>query len=82
MSNISDDERRELQNLRELFEHVCQSMWAIGCDIEAADWQDKAEALGLLVEVPASEEVRAEYDCETMFTWAWSDAAKGEEGET
>jgi len=30
---------------------------------------------GLLVEVPASEEYRAEWDADTMFVWAWRGAA-------
>lgn len=34
------------------------------------------EDAGLFVLVPASEEFRAEYDADEMYTWAWRERAK------
>ena len=71
--------RAERDRLRELFETVAQINWDV-LDIDGGDFQDAAARLGLLVSVPASPEIAAEYDCEDMFTWAWSPLAdKGEE---
>jgi hypothetical protein len=42
-----------------------------GLDIDGGDAQDKAQELGLIIEVPADEEFRAEYDSDTMFVLAW-----------
>ena len=60
---------------RELFEHVTHALWEFTGDIEWSDWQDKAEELGLLVSVPASEDFKAEWEADEMFVWAWSEAA-------
>ena len=50
-----------------------------GCDIDGGDWQDRAEAAGLLVTVPASDDVRADYDVDTMLVpWYAARAAEGE----
>ncbi len=37
---------------------------------------DDLERMGLLVEVPADELFREEWDADTMYVWAWSDLAK------
>ena len=37
---------------------------------------DDLIALGLLVEVPADEVFRAEWDANTMYAWAWSEIAR------
>ena len=62
----------ERSKLRELFEWQAQRHWDMGCDIEFCDWQDESERLGLLVEVPASEDFAREHDTDVMFTWAWN----------
>jgi hypothetical protein len=50
-----------------------------GCDIDGGDWQDRAEAAGLLVRVPASDDVRADYDMDTMLVpWYAAQAAEGD----
>ena len=43
---------------------------------------DDLEAMGLLVEVPADEAFREEWDADTMYVWAWSALASrpGTEG--
>ena len=73
--------REDRDKLRGFFEHLALTVWEF-CDIDGGEFQDHAVEQGLLVSVPADEQFRAEYDCDTMFTWSWSqlapDAAKGE----
>lgn len=70
--------RAERDNLRQFFEAMALDVWNQG-DIDGAECQERAVAQGLLVEVPADEAFKAEYDRDTMFTWSWSAlaAAKG-----
>ena len=68
----------EIARLREALEWIMQLAWE-GCDVDGGDLQDLMTRLELLVEVPADDEHRAEYDADTMFVLAWSEEAlKGE----
>lgn len=60
----------EVERLREFTEYVLNTeCW--GRVLDGGDLQDKAEKLGLIVEVPADAEFRDEYDADTMFVPAW-----------
>lgn len=63
---------KERDTLREFVE----SIMSHECE-DAGDIQGDLERLGLIVSVPASKQMRNEYDCETMFVPAWK-AEKGE----
>lgn len=70
--------REERDNLRKLFEHMALDAWGVP-EFDGGDFQYYAVQQGLLVEVPADETFKAEYDCDVMFTFSWSplaDAAK------
>lgn len=71
-------DKAEHAKLRTLFEELARKAW--DASLDGSDFQDEAERLGLLVEVPASQEVRDEYDTDVMFAWVWSDAAREEKG--
>ena len=67
--------------LKWLCEWCLESSFA-GCDIDGGDWQDKAEQLGLLVEIKIPEKRKEdypdcfEYECDSLF-FAWhSEEAK------
>ena len=60
----------ERDNHRRVLEKMIEPVWD-GCDVDGGDFQDALESAGILVVVPASEEIRAEYDCEEMFQFAW-----------
>jgi hypothetical protein len=70
---------KDRENLRGLIEHALLDVWQ-GSDIDGGGFQDEAERRGLIVEVPASEEIRAEFETDVMFTWAWSPLARESEG--
>ena len=70
---------RDREVLRQAIEWCCQSAW-MGCDIDGGYFQDKMVDLGLLVEVPASPEVKEEWDCDTMFTMPWLGTQGDENG--
>ena len=61
----------ERDKLREALEW-CAREHQDGGDIDGGSWQDMMERLGLLVEVPASEAFREDWDCDTMYVLAWS----------
>ncbi len=64
----------ERDNLREMLQWCAETTWERG-DIDAADFQDAMLKAGLFVEVPASEQVRDEWDCDVMFVVSWSPLA-------
>ncbi len=66
----------ERDRLRRFFERTARDVWDLE-EIDGGAWQDTARDLGLIVEVPADEEAREEYDTDTMLVWAWSPLAKG-----
>lgn len=51
-------------------EWCCQAAW-MGGDIDGGDFQSEMVERGVLVEVPASEEFKAEWQEDTMFVMAW-----------
>jgi len=64
----------ERDKLREALEWIWREMMAGGpADI---DTQDTLERLGLLVEVPADERFKQDWDADTMYVLAWR--AKGD----
>ena len=65
----------ERDKLRELFEYITNGMWDATADLSWEDWEYKAEELGLLVKVPASERFKEEWDHDKMLVWSWSNAA-------
>lgn len=70
------DAYEENRRLREFAEYVLDTHCWGRYDTDGGDTQGKAEKLGIIVEVPASPEFRDEYDAETMYACAWSDAAR------
>ncbi len=60
--------------LRAVLEDLCRKHWDTGLDSE--DFDHVMRSAGLFATVPASDEIRAEFDCETMDTWAWSPLVK------
>ena len=68
---------QEIEALREALTWCSEQVWE-GRDIDGADFQDEMPRRTLLVEVPASEEVEAEFDTSTMFAWKWSERATRE----
>ena len=69
---------RERGKAREFIEWACDEAWR-GFGLDGGDVQDKLEALGLIVSVPASDEVAAEWDCETMFVTKWNATSPDQE---
>lgn len=61
----------EVENLRGMLGY-CVTDWRDGCAIDHFDFQDEMVKRGLLVEVPADEAFRDEWDVETMFVLAWT----------
>ena len=59
---------------------VTDSVW-VGRDLDGADVQEMLEKRGLLVEVPASDEIREEFECDTMLALRWSEAALQQQSE-
>lgn len=72
--------RAERDKLRQFLESMAHDAWGLPDEIDGGDFQDRAVEQGLLVQVPADEAFKAEYDCDMMYTWSWSPlaAAKGE----
>ncbi len=68
-------QHREAEKLREFVEWCMATASWQGYDLHGGDMQDKAEELGLLVQVPADEAFREEYDSDEMFVVAWSQLA-------
>ncbi len=56
---------------RAALEEFAQRAWE-GYDIDGGDFQEIMVKHGLMVEVPADEEFRAEWDCDTMFVLSWT----------
>jgi len=65
---LTEAEVRE-RRLKEVFETLSTLCWEGSLD--EADFQDVMEKAGLFVEVPASKDVREEYDTDTMFALEW-----------
>ena len=61
-------------NLRKGIRSICDDVWGYD-DPDGGDTQDVLEKLGILVEVPASADVRDEYGCDVMYQVAWEAAA-------
>ena len=61
----------ERDTLRAAIRRICHDVWGYD-DPDGGDVQDYLVEVGILIEVPASEAVREEYDCETMFTPRWN----------
>jgi len=75
-----EGEREEVQRLRSALEWIGQKVWD-GGDVDGGHWQDEMAKRGILVEVPAGERFREEYDCDTMFTFYWLATPREEGGE-
>lgn len=69
--------RADRDRLREFFEHMAHEQWGFS-EIDGGDFQDRAVEQGLLVEVPADEQFKAEFDCDVMFSFSWSPLAAKE----
>ncbi len=71
----------ERDELREVIERICTEVWGYD-DPDHGDIQDHLVDKGILVNVPASDEVRTEFECDTMYVLKWTqralDAARGE----
>ena len=67
--------RTENEKLKAVLLWCCEQVWEC-CDIDGGDFQERMQAAELLVEVPASEDVRAEYDTDVMLVTSWSPLAK------
>ena len=61
----------ERDKLREVLQWCAEQVWE-GGDIEVGDFQDAMVNAGLLVEVEADEDFKAEWDTEVMYVLAWS----------
>ena len=61
----------EIERLRKALEEFAQLAWE-GGDIDGGDFQDTMVRYELMVEVPASEEFREEWDSETMYILSWT----------
>jgi hypothetical protein len=73
-------EQREAR-LREALEWIAFTAWD-HLHIDGGDFQDEMVRRGIMVEVPASDEMRDEYGVETMYALAWDkDAARKEAGD-
>ncbi len=72
--NLWGDCYDEIVQLRSAIALVCEDVWGYSHQ-DDGDVQDYLESCGILVEVPASPEVRSEFDCDTMFALRWSQAA-------
>ena len=59
--------------LRAALEEITQLAWE-GADIDGGDFHELMVRRGLFVEVPASEEFKDEWDCDTMFVLSWKDS--------
>ena len=59
----------ERDKLREALEWIWVEVLAGGMD--DLDFQNTLEELGLLVEVPADEQFREDWDADTMYVLAW-----------
>ena len=68
----------EIQKLREVLQWCAEQAWE-GSDIEVGDLQDAMLNAGLLVEVDADEDFKAEWDTDKMYVVAWSPLAKEKE---
>jgi len=68
---LQDKLIREVIILRAMVEWCCEQVWE-GYNIDSGCFQDKAEEFGLIVRVPASEQVRDEYDMDWVYDMAWS----------
>ena len=55
---------------QDALEWCCQHSW-LGGDIDGGDFQAEMIERGILIEVPASEKFREEWDEDTMFVMAW-----------
>ena len=66
------DEAREAK-LMQFFETVFRDQWDMA---DGGDLQDTAEALGLLVRVPADEQFKDEWGADEMLVWSWHPIAK------
>ena len=61
--------------MRQVLEELAQMSWD-GSGIDGGDLQDLMEKRGLLVSVPANDDVRGEYDTDTMLVLAWSELGR------
>lgn len=69
--------RNEVSKLRGALEWDASQVWEFGLsDIDGGDWQDEMERRGLLVKVPASKDIREQYDTDEMMTLVWSQDAR------
>lgn len=75
LSIVEQEERAEVTKLREALRWCAEAAWE-GSSIEGYDFQDMMEREGLMVEVPADEAFREEWDSDTMYVLAWSDLAR------
>lgn len=70
-----DDLIVEITKLRAALQY-CATQVSNGYDIDGGYFQDEMIARGLMVEVPADEAFKAEYDSDVMYVLAWSELAK------
>lgn len=62
--------KEQLALLREAMEWAIQYHFEWG-SMDSGDWQNELERRGLLVEVPATEEIRNEFETDVMLVPAW-----------
>jgi hypothetical protein len=67
----------ERDKLREALEWIWGEMLEGG--IDDLDTQNTLEELGLLVEVPADEQFKQDWDADTMYVLAWTVKGAGDE---
>ena len=63
-------QRAEIQKLRDALQWCAQHAWE-GGDIDGGDFQSEMIERGILVEVPASQEFKDEWDTDVMYVMAW-----------
>lgn len=65
----------ERDRLRKFCDRIGRAVWDLD-EIDSCDFEDVAQDLGLMVEIPADYAARDLYDADTMFVWAWSPLAQ------
>ena len=75
LEDMCSDALTEIQKLREMLQWCAEQTWE-GGDIDWGDFRDAMMEHGLLVEVEADEDFKAEWDSGKMYVLAWSELAK------
>ena len=67
----------ERDRLRAALAELSRLAWTGGGDINGGDFESVMLEHGVWVSVPATKELREEYECETMHALAWKEARDG-----